>query len=87
MGRFDVLSTVVIAGARWREAAQRIVATAADRGIERRADLLIAAAPVKDAGCLLRVAGRSVEQVSAFVREALSFISSSLNDDPWARKW
>ena len=65
MGRFDVISTVVIAGPRWRDAAARATAAVAERPVERRADLLVAAAPLKDAGCLLRVAGRSVEQVSA----------------------
>ena len=65
MGRFDVLSTVVIAGPRWRDAAGRAMAAVAERPVERRADLLVAAAPLKDAGCLLRIAGRSVEQVSA----------------------
>ena len=87
MGRFDVLCTVAIAGPRCHDAARRAMAMAADRGIERRADVLLAAAPMQDAGCLLRIAGRSVEQVSAQVRDALSFISSLLDDDPWARKW
>ena len=87
MGRFDVLSTVVIAGPSWRDAAGRAMAAVAERPVERRADLLVAAAPLKDAGCLLRIAGRSVEQVSALVRDCLSSISTLLNDDPWARKW
>jgi urease accessory protein len=87
MGRFDVLSTVVIAGPRWRDAATRAVAAAAERRVERRADMLMAAAPLQQAGCLLRIAGRSVEQVSGVIRGCLSCISSFLNDDPWARKW
>jgi len=87
MGRFDVISTVAIAGPRWRDAAARVMAAVAERSTERRPDLLLAAAPLQDAGCLLRVAGRSVEQVSAVIRGYLSCISSLLNDDPWARKW
>jgi urease accessory protein len=87
MGRFDVLSTVAIAGPRWRDAAARALAAVAERSVERRPDLLLAAAPLQDAGCLLRVAGRSVEQVSAVIRGYLSCLSSLLNDDPWARKW
>ena len=79
MGRFDVISTVVIAGPRWRDAPECPV--------ERGADLLGAAAPLKDAGCVLRIAGRSVEQISAVIRGYLSSISTLLNDDPWARKW
>jgi len=77
----------VIAGPRWRDAAAHATAAVADRPVERGADLLVAAAPLKDAGCLLRIAGGSVEQVSAVIRAYLSCISSFLNDDPWARKW
>jgi urease accessory protein len=87
MGRFDVFSTVVIAGAPWREAAQRAIAAVADRSVERSADMLVAAAPLKDGGCLLRFAGRSVEQVSLAVRGHLACVPPLLADDPWARKW
>jgi urease accessory protein len=87
MGRFDVLSTVVIAGQRWREAAEQTLAEIASQPLERRADLLVAAAPLPDGGCVLRLAGRSVEQVAEAVRRYLSFVSTLLNDDPWARKW
>jgi urease accessory protein len=87
MGRFDVISTVVIVGPRWRDAAAHATAAVAECPVERGADLLVAAAPLKDAGCLLRIAGRSVEQISAVIRGYLSAISSLLNDDPWARKW
>jgi urease accessory protein len=87
MGRFDVFSTVVIAGARWRDASQRAVAAIGAEALDPRADLLVGAAPLQDGGCVLRLAGRSVEQVAGAVRGYLSFISSLLNDDPWARKW
>ena len=87
MGRFDVLSTVVIAGPRWSDAAEQLLAAFNDRPVERRTDLLIAGSRLKDDGCLLRVAGRSVEQVTGLVRGCLSCVSALLNDDPWARKW
>ena len=87
MGRFDVLSTVVIAGARWGEAIEQVLAAVNDREVERRADLLVAASRLKEHGCLLRIAGRSSEQVAAVVRGYLSCVSALLRDDPWARKW
>jgi urease accessory protein len=87
MGRFDVISTVVVAGPRWRDAAQGVLSAAADRRVERGSDMLMAAAPLKDIGCLVRIAGRSPEQVSALIRSCLSSIPSLLNDDPWTRKW
>ena len=87
MGRFDVLSTVVIAGPHWRDAARETLAAAADRRVERGSDMLVAAAPLQDIGCLLRIAGRSTDQVSALIRGCLSSIRLLLNDDPWTRKW
>jgi urease accessory protein len=87
MGRFDVLSTIVIAGPRWHEAAQQAMAAIVERPVDRRADLLIAGSILKETGCLLRIAGRSVEQVTERVRGYLSCVSSLLQDDPWSRKW
>jgi urease accessory protein len=87
LGRFDALGTVVIAGPRMRDAAQQLLAAAADRRVERGSDLLLSAAPLRDIGCLLRIAGRSVEQVSGTIRALLSCVSTLLEDDPWARKW
>ncbi len=55
--------------------------------LTRRSDQLIAAAPVGDGGCLLRVAGTSVEQAARTIRGYLGFVPGLLGDDPWARKW
>ena len=55
--------------------------------IRRRPEQLVAATPVGDGGCLLRVAGTSVEQAARTVREYLGFLPGLLGDDPWARKW
>ena len=87
MGRFDILCSVAIAGPRYREAIRAIAETIAARPIERRADLLVSAAPLGDSGGLLRVAGRSTEQVTGVVRGYLSFLPCLLGEDPWARKW
>jgi urease accessory protein len=87
MGRFDVLASAAIVGRRWTAAIEQTLAAVAAQPVERQADILVAAAPIRDAGCVLRVAGRSIEQVSAVVRRYLSFVSSFLTDDPWARKW
>jgi urease accessory protein len=87
MGRFDVVCSVAIVGPRFREDVRAIAETIAARPIERRADLLVSAAPLGDAGCLLRVVGRSTEQVSSVVRGYLSFLPCLLGEDPWARKW
>ena len=87
LGRFDVLCSVVIVGPRFLEKVRAITESIGSRPTERRADLLLSAAPLGDAGCLLRVVGRSTEQVTGVVRSYLSFLSCVLGDDPWTRKW
>jgi urease accessory protein len=87
MGRFDVLSGVALIGPRFKDDVRAITGAVAARPIEKRADLLVSAAPLGDSGCLLRVAGRSIEQVTGLVRGYLSFLSCLLGDDPWTRKW
>jgi len=87
MGRFDVLSSVAIVGPRFHENVRAIAETIAARPIERRAELLASAAPLGDSGWLLRVVGRSTEQVAGVVRGYLSFLPCVLGDDPWRRKW
>lgn len=87
MGRFDVMSSVAIVGTRYRSEIASVAGSIAARPLERQADLLVSAAPFGDAGCLVRVLGRSIEHVSSVVRGYLSFLSGALGDDPWARKW
>lgn len=87
LGRFDVLCTVAIVGRRFLESVRAITESIGSRPIERRADLLLSAAPIGKTGCLLRVVGRSTEQVTGVVRSYLSFLPRLLGDDPWTRKW
>ncbi|MEO8483198.1 MAG: urease accessory protein UreD [Acidobacteriota bacterium] len=86
-GRFDVLATVAIVGRAFREPCDRLLAATATRAVERTADMLIAVAPLTDAGVLLRIAGRTVEDVGRVIRGALDFLPAVLGDDPWTRKW
>jgi hypothetical protein len=55
LGRFDVLATVVVAGAVAAAAAGRLVAESAAAPPERRADLVMVAAPIGDRGAHVRV--------------------------------
>jgi urease accessory protein len=87
LGRFDVLALVLLIGSDLRSHASGIVERVARSPVTRRHDRIVGAAPVGDGGCLLRVAGRSVEQVGQVIREHLTFVPSLLRDDPWARKW
>jgi len=85
--RFDVLATLAMTGPAFREPAERLVAAHAQRPIERRPDTIAAASPLADAGALVRIAGRTVEDVGRAIRGLLDFLPSVLGDDPWTRKW
>jgi urease accessory protein len=86
-GRFDVFATLAIVGDRFAGDCRRLVEAIAHAPVERRADRLIAAAPIGGTGALVRVAGRSVEDVGRVIRETLAFLPPVLGDDPWTRKW
>jgi urease accessory protein len=43
--------------------------------------------PAGACGCVVRVAGPSVEAVGATLRRLLHFVPLRLGDDPWRRKW
>jgi urease accessory protein len=87
MGRFDVIAMAVIVGAAMRSEWTALISRLSQRPIVRRADELLAAAPLGEIGCLLRVAGRSVEHVGRQLRQLLGFVPALLGDDPWSRKW
>jgi len=82
-----VLASAMAIGPHVADEARRMLAAVAQRAIERQADVLMTAAPIAGAGCILRVAGRSVEQVGAILRSHLAFVPALLEDDPWARRW
>ena len=86
-GRFDVLAVAVLIGAGLKEEIERLDARVREEPVRRRADRLVAAAPVGDAGCVLRIAGRTVEDVDRTLRDFLGFVPRLLGDSPWARKW
>jgi len=87
LGRCNVLCVVAIVGSRFAIEARRILAGIAERAVERRGDVWIGASPVQSGGALIRVAGASVEAVTATVRRLLAFVPALLGDDPWVRKW
>jgi len=86
LGRFDVLATALVLGAPVHDSALEIIARAAQLPVTRRADALLVATQVGD-GCVLRIAGTSVERVGTMLHEYLGFVPQLLGDDPWARKW
>ena len=86
-GSYDVLAAAVLVGRGLAEEIDRLDARVRSEPVKRRADRLIAAAPVGDAGCVVRIAGRTVEDVDDTLRDLLGFVPRLLGDSPWARKW
>ena len=74
MDRFNCLAMAVVAGPAFRATAAQLAGSLGSAAVPRRADLLIAAAPLGDDGVLLRVAGLSVEQVGAALRQYLAIV-------------
>jgi len=87
LGRFDVLAVAVLAGARLAGVASSLVATGSSMPLPRSADQLVAVTPLGNCGCVVRLAGTSVERVGRTLREFLGFLPALLGDDPWIRKW
>jgi urease accessory protein len=87
LGRFDVVAFVAVIGAPLSRHADAIVSRVANQSAEPGPRQLEAAASVGPHGCLLRLAGVSVEDVGRSIRDALAFLPTILGDDPWSRKW
>ncbi len=86
-GRYDVLAVAMVLGRGLEDETARIDARVRAEPVRRGADRLVAAAPVGDAGCILRIAGRTVEDVDDTLGDLLGFVPGLLGDSPWARKW
>jgi urease accessory protein len=88
LGRFDALATIVLVGPRVRQAGERLLAEHASAAPAREPARLFAAAPLAGGdGCIVRMAGVSVEDIWRRVRECLTELPALLGDDPWAGKW
>ena len=87
LGDYDVLAMALVIGASLKLEAEHIVAKVGDQPVRQRSERLLAAAPLEGGGCVLRVAGRSVEDVSYALRGFLNFVPTLLGDNPWVRKW
>ena len=87
LGRVNCLALAVVLGPALRTTAARLAGSLGSAPAPRRADLLLSAAPLGDDGVVLRIAGESVEQVGAAIRQHLSVVPSLLGDDPWSCKF
>jgi urease accessory protein len=87
VGRFNVLALVAVVGLPLAGCANAIVSRVSDMSVRPRTDVVQTASAVGEIGCVLRVAGLSVEATGRIIRDHLSFLPDVLGDDPWTRKW
>ena len=87
MTRFDVFATIVISDPRLGTDAATIMAGISNTPVTRMANLIVSASPIDGSGCVVRLAGISVEEVGRAIRRYLAFVPDLLGDDPWARRW
>ena len=87
MGRVNCLASIALLGPALEATAARLIGESGAVPLARDPDFLLSAAPIGDAGVLLRIASRSVEDVAIWLRQRLSIVPALLGDDPWSRKW
>jgi urease accessory protein len=91
LGRFVAIGTAIVLGPRVADAAAAILATIGREPVTRGADLVRAASPLGagpgGVGCIVRLAGTGIEQVTAALRELLEPACLAAGERPWARRW
>lgn len=87
MGRFNVCLVAILVGPLVSRAVAFHVDAIAGLPVEKNVDLIVSAAKLGHEGALLKIAGVSVEQVGAVLRDHLRPLTPLLGDDPWTRKW
>lgn len=85
--RFNALATIVLSGPQLAEYGAKIQSALSAEPLQRNAELLCVASPLKNSGTLLRILGTSVEQVGRKVHACLDFVPKLLGDNPWSRKF
>ncbi len=86
-GRYDVLAVAVLVGRALEGEIEELDGRVRAEPLARRADRLVAFSQVEPGGGVLRIAGRTVEDVDDTLRDLLGFVPRLLGDSPWARKW
>jgi len=85
MGRFDAVLSLLVVGPAF--ASVRQAALAPPTSQEAPDALVIAASPLGEDACVLRVAAARFETASHALRSSFAALARVLGDDPFARKW
>ena len=87
LGRYDVLAVAVDMGVALSGDVERIMTRVNSDPPTGDQEQLVTASAIGASGCVVRVAGRSVEAVGYTLQTFLDFVPARLGDSPWARKW
>jgi urease accessory protein len=85
MGRFDVMLTLSVVGARFAAVREAMLAPLPGPSSDDAA--IVAASPVGPDAAIVRVAATGFEAASRALRRSFAALAGFLGDDPFARKW
>jgi urease accessory protein len=85
MGRFDAILSLLVAGPAFASVRRAMLAPPASRDASDA--LVVAASPLGEDACVLRVAAERFETASRALRSSFAALALVLGDDPFARKW
>jgi urease accessory protein len=85
MGRFDAVLSLLVVGPAFASVREAMLVPPASRAAPDA--LVIAASPLGDDACVLRVAAERFETASRALRSSFAALARVLGDDPFARKW
>lgn len=85
MGRFDAILSLLVVGPAFASVRQAMLAPPASRDASDA--LVVAASPLGEDACVLRVAAERFETASRALRSSFAALARVLGDDPFARKW
>jgi urease accessory protein len=91
MGRFDVVLSLLVVGPRLSSLRHAMLSSSSSSSAPcarcAEGSVLVAASPLAEDACILRVAAERFESASRVLRSSFASLAALLGDDPFARKW
>jgi urease accessory protein len=91
MGRFDVVLSLLAVGPRFASLRHAMLSSSSPSSAPcarcAAGSVLVAASPLAEDACILRVAAERFESASRVLRSSFASLAAVLGDDPFARKW
>lgn len=87
MGQFHCMAMLLMTGPLVVAQVRELLSRTQAQPISPGSETVEAASPAGDAGVLWRIAGHTTEQVGRRLKEELKFLTGTLGESPWARKF